>query len=104
MYAGCHLGHVSPPGQKTSSHRGCVPKAARDGASPNEKTFVMPLLGSHLLMPCCQSKSYSQAQSQPERGLIEGIDTERYEPSAPLLKPSTTFTEVSNHVPKPLCM
>lgn len=50
-------------------------KTARDGASPNEKAFVMPLLGSHLLRPCYQSKSHSRGQSRHGRGLTEGVDT-----------------------------
>lgn len=69
--------------QKTSSQSGFVPKAARDGANPNEKAFPMSLLGSHLLMPYSQSKSHSQSQCR--KRLIEGVDTGRYDSQVPLL-------------------
>lgn len=87
--ASCQLDHGSARGQKTSSHSGRVPKAARDGASPTKKAFVMPLLGSHSLTPCCQIKSHSQGQSQCGKGLLEGVDTRRYDSLVPLLEQST---------------
>lgn len=77
--------YVSPAGQETSLHSGCAPKAARDGANPNEKVFGKTLLESYLLMPCCQRKSHSHGQCQHGRGLIKGEDTGRYHLSVPLL-------------------
>lgn len=94
--ASCQLYHGSPAGQKTSSHSSYVPKAARDGASPNEKAFVMSLLGLHLLMPCCQSKPRPESVWEKTK---RGCGYREVWFTSAIMLTIHHIIEISNHVP-----
>lgn len=57
----CQLSHMSPTGQKASSHQGHLQRQQEIGQT-YRWTFVWPLHVSHLLRSHCQNKSHSQSQ------------------------------------------